>query len=392
MSGNKWREPWQRDSAEDTYQSYYTDKSAKSKGGKGWGYWRGSWGSPRASHGQQERYDTVQLPQERPQPQPCLSLFAGDTTAPSAPPTMKEIQKYLTQAQRADTKLRKLREEQDKGSKQWAAYEQQMKQKFAKQRKLFEADLQRIAREANEAAEQGQLAAQRVKEVVNYGRVEAEDTMEEDNEAWDNLMRGEQDERLQDGFLKMALHATARQEASARLQGTSTAAVVRSSAEMGPDPFTRAGGPPTGAAHQGIGPPPGFVPHSRAGDQTDMDGSYMSCGPVDPYMASPSGAFQKRKLSTSPRVSPYETGRPSYADKVPEKTAANSGAGLEAKLAANRALQPFGLPPPPAAAPPEAPGDLSEHGTLMSGLVDDDDDELSQSQHAAKPGGKGPAG
>ena len=118
----------------------------------------------------------------------------------------------------------------------------------------------------------------------------------------------------------------------------------------------------------------------------------MSCGPVDPYMASPSGAFQKRKLSTSPRVSPYETGRPSCADKVPEKTAANSGAGLEAKLAANRALQPFGLPPPPAAAPPEAPGDLSEHGTLMSGLVDDDDDELSQSQHAAKPGGMGPAG
>ena len=253
MSGNKWREPWQRDSAEDTYQSYYTDKSARSKGGKGWGYWRGSWGSPRASHGQQERYDTVQLPQERPQPQPCLSLFAGDTIAPSAPPTMKEIQKYLTQAQRADTKLRKLREEQDKRSKQWAAYEQQMKQKFAKQRKLFEADLQRIAREANEAAEQGQLAAQLVKEVVNYGRVEAEDTMEEDNEAWDNLMRGEQDERLQDGFLKMALHATARQEASARLQGTSTAAVVRSSAEMGPDPFTRTGGPPTGAAHQGIG-------------------------------------------------------------------------------------------------------------------------------------------
>ena len=41
-------------------------------------------------------YDTVQLPQERAQPQQCLSLFNSDQAYSSAPSTVKEIQKFLS--------------------------------------------------------------------------------------------------------------------------------------------------------------------------------------------------------------------------------------------------------------------------------------------------------
>ena len=138
-----------------------------------------------------------------------------------------------------DTRLRKLKQEQDKKSKQWAVYEQQMKQKFAKQRKLFEADLQRIAKEANEAAEQGQLAAQRVKEVVNHGYVEPAEAMEDDDEAWDALMKGDKDEQLQESFLKIALQATTRTEEPRASSGVRSVAACTATTALGAVPWPR---------------------------------------------------------------------------------------------------------------------------------------------------------
>ena len=162
--------------------------------------------------------------------------------------------------------MRKLKEEQDKKSKQWAVYEQQMKQKFAKQRKLFEADLQRIAKEANEAAEQGQLAAQRVKEVVNKGHVEPEEAMEDDGEAWDVLMKGDRDEQLQEGFLKIALQATVRTEEPRAPPGAQMAATRAAAAALGPDPLATHGGAMQGMAPAGYGLPPGLPPQQSTMD------------------------------------------------------------------------------------------------------------------------------
>ena len=371
MSGKR-QPPWMRGQAEDDYQSHYDGRGNKPRGGKNWDYWHGTWGSAKGQQAPQERYDAVQIPQERAPQQSGLSLFTGEADSSGTPTTMKEIQKYLSQAQRADTRLRKLKEEQDKKSKQWSAYEQQMKQKFAKQRKLFEADLQRIAKEASEAAEQGQLAAKKVKEVVTRGYAEPEVPMEAEDDEWDALINGDQDQQLQDGFLKIALRATARAEEQRLAPPLHTGRIP-----VGP----ARGAPATGmAAPTGLGPPPGLTAVAAHGLPSGCaEGTYTGNGPVDPYMASSSGAYQKLRNVTSPRVNPYETGNQVGADKKLETTGDGAATALEAKLAANRALQPFGIPP-------------KDPGKQLSSLIADDDDELSQSNQAEDPGGNGAAG
>ena len=49
MSGGQRRPPWTRGNAADSYQTYYEERGAKAKSGKGWDYWRGSWVTTRYS-------------------------------------------------------------------------------------------------------------------------------------------------------------------------------------------------------------------------------------------------------------------------------------------------------------------------------------------------------
>ncbi|CAE7309474.1 NHX7 [Symbiodinium sp. CCMP2592] len=333
--------PWKREETGESYQDYKDNRGRQPKGDKSWDYWRGSWPSPKGTR-QQERYDAAPLPEERAQPTPSLSFFMSDADSSQAPPALREIQKYLSQAQRADTRLRKLKEEQDKKSKHWEVYEQQMKQKFARQRRAFEADLQRIAQDAQEAAEQGQQAAQKVKEVVLRGRVEKDDPMEMENAAWDALTKTEKEEPVRNGFLQEALNAA--QHGQPHMPPGMTTETAREPPGRGlpaEDPALRgvARAPTTTAA-----PPPGLA---------------------------------------TPGVNPYETAKGPPVTMQPPGTDANPA--LEAKLAANRALKAFGL------RTVNVDGGPGQENAMPAGppklVNDDEEDELSKTGTLRDPGG-----
>ena len=378
MSGGNRNPAWKKNGASESYQGYHGGRGAQQKDGKYWDYWQGSWSSPRGARSTSDRYDAVMIPDDKPQPLPSTGYFAGEDVPASAPPAMKEIQKYLTQAQRADTKLRKLREEQDKKSRMWAAYEKMMKQKFARQRRAFEADLQRIAKDAQEAAEHGQQAAMKVKEVALTGFVARDDPMEEDSAAWEALISGEREEPMQDGFLKVALQAT---KTGPTLQDVSVRP-VRAPPVTDPRQTVTAvatGQPGAVVPPQASAPaPPGL--HGLAPEASARP--YAGTGHAAPYSASPSGAYQKRKASVSPRVNPYETTRLAAEGKpMPGEVP------LEARLAATRALKAFHVK----TVPPVEANTGAENGKPPTAFVNDDeeDEELDKTDRPRDPGSLG---
>ena len=91
-----------------------------------------------------------------------------------------------------------------------------------------------------------------------------------------------------------------------------------------------------------------------------------------------------------PASEPYEAGKTPGMDTMGEPPGEATGATLAAKLAANRALWPFGLAQKPVPGAPNGTADLT---TQANGLIadddDDDDEELAQSKQAEDPGGHG---
>eukprot|EP00439_Symbiodinium_sp_Y106_P076104 s1880_g15.t1 len=208
-----------------------------------------------------------------------MELLAGAFVPGGSSSLMQEIQKQLTSARRADMRLRKLKEEQETRTQHWKAYEADMQRKFSKQKRFFETDLERIAQEVQQAAAQGQQAAQNVKDLVNLGKIAETEPMEDEDDAWATLVR-EDEEDAQDSYLGAALRA-AHQNGTASTDARQSGLAGPSGAMMGPDPFA-----------------------------TQWQTCWWAAWHGDPYIQSPSGAYQKRLAPTSPRVSPYEAAKP----------------------------------------------------------------------------------
>ena len=179
--------------------------------------------------------DKSALPAPKAQAQPSMELLAGAFVPGGSSSLTQEIQKQLTSARRADRRLRKPKEEQETRTQHGKAYEADMKRKFSKQKRLFETDLERIAQEVQQAAAQGQQAAQNVKDLVNLGKIAETEPMEDEDDAWATLVR-EDEEDAQDSYLGAALRA-AHQSGTASTDARQSGLAGPSGAMMGPDPF-----------------------------------------------------------------------------------------------------------------------------------------------------------
>ncbi|OLP87041.1 Pentatricopeptide repeat-containing protein, chloroplastic [Symbiodinium microadriaticum] len=171
---------------------------------KKWRMWPGSWASsPRrtswSSSSQELRYDQMT---------PADSSQQGPWIAPEEDTAhLSRIQKALTVAKRADTKVRKIAHEKELRRKQWEMYTAEAKLRFINQRKNFENDMARLEREQEAAVEQGRMASGQVKAIV-AGTAPDED-MEEPNSAraWEALWQSVEHTTPSSDFLAEAMIA-----------------------------------------------------------------------------------------------------------------------------------------------------------------------------------------
>ena len=197
--------PWRP--THEKYEDYY---AAATSSPQSWQWWRGSW-SARASRGGQtaapareERYDQIAVAKASQRPPARLTT---ETEAPgSQVQVLQAVQRSVTHARKMDAKIRKLQEDRRVKALQWDAYAADTKEKFLRQRRAYEQDIQRIEQEMAQATIAGQEAAERVKELVNKGAAAIHDkdtTM--DPSSWEALLASEANDA--GVFLAQALQA-----------------------------------------------------------------------------------------------------------------------------------------------------------------------------------------
>ena len=289
---------------------------------------------------------------------------------------LQHMQKAVSLARKADTKIKKIKEEKIKRTKQWDLYAADMRAKYLKQQQLYQQDLQRLDQEEVAAIKAGQDAAQEVRQLVTGGP-EALPEREEKMagpDAWDALLQAGEDQDAPDSFFAQAMMVAR--------TGTTW---------MGAGPTT---GPPTGtgAVPPGLPSPPAanrpdcMDATGAAGPPADQLAAYGQSQKAAPYVPSPGSASC---LGASPGLSPgtrLRTAQPGAKPRQPVKqhtapAAPNyGGPALAEKLEKRRAMEPFGLPPtdrrspteelaakPPEAKPPEQ-NDLERTGELEEPL------------------------
>ena len=122
---------------------------------------------------------------------------------------MRAIQKYLTQARKAEGKARKIREDQIYRDQQWDAWAKQMKSSYVKQRKQYEADSAKAAEELQATLEAGQQAARNVELVVSGQLVSAMPATTEDT-TWEDYHRIPEAPSHSETFMQEAMAAVQR--------------------------------------------------------------------------------------------------------------------------------------------------------------------------------------
>ncbi|CAE7364293.1 unnamed protein product [Symbiodinium sp. CCMP2592] len=323
--------------------------------------WPGSYAaSPRAkSANTRPSYDQVELP---------------STAAPTIPTeniegynVMREVQKAVSIAKKADNKVRRLREEKTTKEAQWKLFAKKAKEDYVAELTRYESALQRIDQEIQDSTTVGQDAARSVQAIVNGERPAAAVPMENVEDPWDTLL-STTEVPAQAGFLQDALAAAnmirtsgapsngpgqclMTPEAAARLlqatlsvlphigQGQTTPpglAVPYGTGTLSQEGHvTGAGHPPAANLPAGL-PTPAYAEPPGAG----------------PYQTSPATTRLKRTTSASPRINPYETRGPvKEPQNKPGELAGGDHApapSLEERVQNKRssgAMFPFGLRP-----------------------------------------------
>ena len=193
MGGKK---AWGRQSGNDSYAAASWPSSAY------WGYWKGTW-SPRNTKSA-ERYDQVEL-----RHQPATSLERDDDGYGRSA-YLTAVQRAVTAARKQDVRLRKINEEKLSRQKLWKQYVEDTKRKFAKQKREFEQDMQRLEADRVATIEAGQMSAAQVKAIV-IGQSRPPQTAEplETEAAWEALWRGVEAPPSGATFLDEAMAAAA---------------------------------------------------------------------------------------------------------------------------------------------------------------------------------------
>ncbi|CAE7305572.1 unnamed protein product [Symbiodinium sp. KB8] len=100
---------------------------------------------------------------------------------------MREVQKMVSMARKADGRVRKLKEEQSKRETQWKLFAKKSREDFLTEQKNYEADMKRLAVEIQTATQKGVEASAEVKDIIAHG-VRPQDPAMETTDAWDALL------------------------------------------------------------------------------------------------------------------------------------------------------------------------------------------------------------
>ncbi|CAE7229615.1 unnamed protein product [Symbiodinium sp. CCMP2592] len=337
MGGKKsWQaEEWQ----DQDWSSYSTSRPP-------WKVWHGAYAS--ASPKGRPHYDQMPLPADG-------GAWKGKGKSKNAwvdpeggSDDMRDVQRALTNARKADGRVRRLREESQRKQEQWKRYEKEHKEEYVKERGRYEAALQRIEADIAEATRQGHTAAQDVRDIVNGRKVTRAPAVTEAENAWDSLI-GAGTEVQPEGFLGDALNAadsvhaqpSGNQDGLGRLMTPEVAArllhaTIASlppgldvqgvlSGQARPTTTVTDPGPPTVNKE----PPPTPFPTSPTSTRPELGIPMVNPAPA----ASPGNKAKGQKQPIKGGIlQPVHTG--------------TGCAGLADKLEAKRqALQPFGLDP-----------------------------------------------
>ena len=180
----------------------------------GWGYWSGSWSawkppSSAAASSTIPAYD-AQKPKFEAQPQPGPQLKSPQDSEAGL---VQGLQKAVNSARKAEGRVKRIHAERLEHQQQWAAWEQELRRTFAKERARYTAALTRLEGEMKDAMKQ-QAEARQVLRQVATGEVHREMVEPQDmaTEEFDALMSGAPDpwdaEASQDAVLRRALQET----------------------------------------------------------------------------------------------------------------------------------------------------------------------------------------
>ena len=422
MGGKRW--PQQQNGPRRTQDGWSAYDGQRSGGQPPWRVWSGAYAaSPKVAA--RPHYDAIVLHGDKHKKtiKEELSLVESQDVL-----LRREVQKALSQARKADARVRRLKEERATREAQWDQYVKDSRDAFRAEKARHEKHLQRIEEEIKGTIEAGKEASTQVQELILNGpqRVEeATQPMGETDDSWDALIGAEP--QLEPGFLKDAVMAAQRvqlggsqpsmppgammtQEAATRLLQLALAGLPQTvhsgpiaMSQPGPVPPVPRQDPlittaPPGLGHAGGQPAEPSGPPS--GDQqipTHGPQAYDALSPAPanarstPYPPNPShqphlpAEVGQQHAATVPEVRrPAHTkGVPRQDFKLASKSPPKPVTGsmdiqdkLDAKRqAARSAMQPFGGLP---SMPPEDTGQM--HAPSMpapppSGIIDDDLDQ-----------------
>ena len=239
------------------------------------------------------------------------------------------LQKALSTARKADTRLRKIKELIALRRKQWEKFEKDSKAYFLSQKRQFEQEIKRLENEIATVTDTGTGAERMLQQIVLQTATEEAETDEPDDMSWEQLMQDQEEEIP--GFLN---------EMMRRLR-----------------PARRDGAPPSGAEALRAERPESGRPAEA------LPSSYIAeVPPREPFSSSPGNPTTTHGLAATGASPPgHATRRPARTSRTPIKARpppeppALGSVTLGDKLAAKRqALKPFGGNPGTAGAPSAA--------------------------------------
>ena len=364
MGGKKWPR-----------QQYDASAWQQPSQSQSWQLWKGT-NSPNWNKRRNQGQDWLTLRYDQMQVAPVQAEAAEtgeDELSSMGSLLVKDVQRALTAARKADQKSRRVKQDILTKREQWSLYERQMKAAFTAQKKQFQQDQERLEHDLQEALAAGQQAALVAKETMARG---CRPHQEAEDDSWDKLMSAGPDMEVEpSGFYEEALAAV---RGAARASRVSAEARSRAAYPAGPsareDATASHRGPEAAYSMEDLagmarlqqmhfaasgvssvaGPPPGLHPEQAhvlppsVPPPAPPAEVYATNAHRDPYLTSPSsrappGSSPATTRSRTPRQNSRPRPHPYGQAEIP------SDADLESRLRERRAA-----PDAPTSFAPEA--------------------------------------
>ena len=297
-----------------------------------WGYWRGSWksSSPRSSF---PAYDQTR--------RDSWQGNGNDMEAPEPPSFTQALQGSLNSTRKTEQKVLNLQNGLEKRQQLWELYLRDMKEALKREQARFMRDMEKMRADLDLALQnQDGARAELIRVAALAGRAPEAPAPDTRIDRIFDVWQAETSADDAQAVLRRAMESSAGHLAGppgvARAAGPQ---IPNADAEMvdaaRPSETTM---PPAPAMPPGL--PPSTIPPSFGHSAPTTPDAYLGAAVRDPYLPSPGHTALRAafpSVSPSARVRPYPEGR------TPDNpAAAHAAADVAARLAAARALEPFG--------------------------------------------------